>query len=154
MALITTRFFLFRLKLKWLKNGGAKLFFVTCIFFRIITRISTISFTGSSLKNDHNVYLINSPRKFSKTSLNSLYKKSHLIFKTCSLFTSRYVTSIKKIYKDGDSYFHKNQTYRPLEKILRINSWIFIYEVFQKMLNVLSNHSFQALTRCTLNGTR
>ena len=31
-------FFLFRFKLKWLKNGGAKVFIVTChIFFRIIT---------------------------------------------------------------------------------------------------------------------
>ena len=31
-----TFFFLFRLKLKWLKNGGAKIFMVTCIFLKII----------------------------------------------------------------------------------------------------------------------
>ena len=37
MALISTRFFLFRLKLKWLKNGRTKVFIVTCIFFRIIS---------------------------------------------------------------------------------------------------------------------
>ena len=37
MALITTRFFLFKLKLKWLKYGGAKDFIITCIFPKIIT---------------------------------------------------------------------------------------------------------------------
>ena len=36
MALITKHFFLFTLKLKWLKNGGPKAFIATCIFFRII----------------------------------------------------------------------------------------------------------------------
>ena len=37
MGLITTRFFLFMLKLKWLKNGGAKAFIAIYIFFKIIT---------------------------------------------------------------------------------------------------------------------
>ena len=37
MALITKCFFLSRLKLKRLKNGGAKIFNVTCVFLRIIT---------------------------------------------------------------------------------------------------------------------
>ena len=37
MAFITTRFFLLRCKLKWSKNGGTKVFIVTCIIFRITT---------------------------------------------------------------------------------------------------------------------
>ena len=37
VALITKCFFLSRLKLKRLKNGGAKIFNVTCVFLRIIT---------------------------------------------------------------------------------------------------------------------
>ena len=36
MTLITTHFFPLRLKLKWLKNGGTKVFIVACIFLRII----------------------------------------------------------------------------------------------------------------------
>ena len=36
MALIATRFFLLMLKLKWYKNGGVKVFIVTCVFLRII----------------------------------------------------------------------------------------------------------------------
>ena len=39
MVLIPSHFFLFRLKLKWLEKGEAKVFIVTCIFLRIITFI-------------------------------------------------------------------------------------------------------------------
>ena len=45
MALITTCFFLLRLKLKWLKNGGAKVFIAAYGFLRIIT----------FLAGDHNI---------------------------------------------------------------------------------------------------
>ena len=37
IALFTTCFFPFKLKLKWLKNGGAKDFTVICNFLRITT---------------------------------------------------------------------------------------------------------------------
>ena len=37
MTLITTRSFLFGLKLKWLINGGTKVFIANCIFFRVLT---------------------------------------------------------------------------------------------------------------------
>ena len=47
-----TRFLLFRLKLKWLKNGGAKVFIVTCIFFRMITFIKSFYLELATLKMD------------------------------------------------------------------------------------------------------
>ena len=37
MDVITTRFFIFRLKLKWLKKGGVKDFIATYIFLRKTT---------------------------------------------------------------------------------------------------------------------
>ena len=37
VVIITTRFFMSRFKLKQLRNGGAKVFIVFCIFLRIIT---------------------------------------------------------------------------------------------------------------------
>ena len=35
--IVIVRFFLFRLKLKWLKNGGVRVFIAPCIFLRTIT---------------------------------------------------------------------------------------------------------------------
>ena len=49
IALISTSFFLFRLKLIWLKNGGVKAFIVTCIFLRIITSLSSLKYKSEIL---------------------------------------------------------------------------------------------------------
>ena len=95
MALITTCFFLLRLKLKWLKNGGAKVFIAAYGFLRIIT----------FLAGDHNI------QQVSNNSQN-----------ICSLFTS-YIYQPKTKYKNGGSSFNKNEKYRLL-KIEKKNSFL------------------------------
>ena len=66
MAFTTTCFFLLRLKLKWLKIGGAKVFIVAYIFVRIITClikikiwhcIFSISFAGSKFDETWNTII-------------------------------------------------------------------------------------------------
>ena len=66
MALVTAGFFLFRLKVKWLKNGGAEVFIVTCILFRKFTLLkdkSDIIFSVS-LSLDQNLMKLEVYNKF------------------------------------------------------------------------------------------
>ena len=131
MALITTRFFAVQAQTEMVENGGAKDFIVTWIFLRIITvsikiinRIFSISFTES---------------KFNETWKTIIT----LILKLCSLFTSSiYQPKIK--FKDGYSYFYKNQSYRPLE----IEKKKFFFSYFNSEFPNLSICVFSENAQC------
>ena len=110
LTVITPRFFLFRVKLKWLKNGGAK---------HLVIHLTTKSFN---------------------------YNKLPVIFKAHVHYLRHRFINQKIKCKDGGSYFYKNQNYRPLEienKIFLVLQKFLIFHkcVFQKMLNVLVEHS-------------
>ena len=100
MGLITTRFFLFMLKLKWLKNGGAKAFIAIYIFFKIITLFikyksdivfSVFFFTGSNVKGTTKLYFVRCCRVVIVFFSRGLYKtafSTYCVDKTSFLFSS------------------------------------------------------------------